>query len=66
VLLLHGERDPLTPLAAQARLFTGLGTADKQWVVLPHGDHAALLEDTAPAFIAAIVAFIERPRVQPR
>ena len=61
VLLMHGERDPLTPLAAQARLFTGLATPDKQWVVLPGGDHAALIEDTAPAFVAAIVAFIERP-----
>jgi pimeloyl-ACP methyl ester carboxylesterase len=61
-LLMHGERDPLTPAAAQARLFTQLGTADKQWVVLPGGDHAALIEDTLPAFVAAVVAFIERPK----
>lgn len=62
-LLLHGERDPLTPAAAQSRLFTQLGTADKQWIVLPGGDHAALIEDTLPAFIAAIVAFVERPPI---
>ena len=60
-LLIQGERDPLAPTAAQARFFTSLGTADKQWVVLAGGDHAALLEDTMPAFIAAIVAFVERP-----
>jgi len=61
-LLIHGERDPLTPGAAQARLFTQLGTADKQWVVLPGADHAALLENTSPAFVAAVISFIERPR----
>lgn len=62
-LLMHGERDPLTPAAAQAHQFTQLGTADKQWVVLAGGDHAALIEDTLPAFVAAIVAFVERPRL---
>lgn len=60
-LLMHGERDPLAPADAQARLFIGLGTHDKQWVVLSGGDHAALIEDTHPAFIAAIVAFVSRP-----
>jgi len=60
-LLMHGERDPLAPAEAQARMFVGLGTADKQWVVLAGGDHAALIEDTHPAFIAAIVAFVSRP-----
>lgn len=62
-LLMHGERDPLTPAAAQARQFTQLGTADKQWFVLAGGDHAALIEDTLPAFVAAVVAFAERPRL---
>ncbi len=60
-LLVHGERDPVAPEDAQARLFVGLGTADKQWVVLRGGDHAALIEDTHAAFIAAIVAFVSRP-----
>lgn len=63
-LLMHGERDPLAPLDAQARLFVGLGTADKQWVVLSGGDHAALIEDTHAAFIAAIVAFVSRPMLR--
>lgn len=60
-LLMHGERDPLAPMDAQARMFVGLGTPDKQWVVLAGGDHAALIEDTHAAFIAAIVAFVSRP-----
>jgi len=60
-LVMHGERDPLAPLDAQSRLFVGLGTPDKQWVVLAGGDHAALIEDTHAAFIAAIVAFASRP-----
>lgn len=61
-LLIHGERDPLTPIAAQARVFVGLGNPDKQWIILPGADHAALIENTQPAFVAAIRAFIERPK----
>ena len=60
-LVLQGERDPLAPADAQSRLFTRLGTADRQWVVLPGADHAALVEDVHPAFIAAILAFVSRP-----
>lgn len=63
-LLIHGERDPLTPMAAQSRVFVSLGNPDKQWVVLAGGDHAAMMEDTHPAFIAAIRAFVERPRLE--
>ncbi|HTE54948.1 MAG TPA: alpha/beta fold hydrolase [Kofleriaceae bacterium] len=61
VLLLQAELDPLARTDAHARLFARLGTADRQWVVIPRGDHAALLEDTAPHLIAAIRAFLERP-----
>lgn len=61
VLLLQAELDPLAKTDAQARLFTRLGTTDRQWVVIPGGDHAALLEDTAPRMIEAIRAFIDRP-----
>ncbi|MBC7983037.1 MAG: alpha/beta fold hydrolase, partial [Candidatus Obscuribacterales bacterium] len=63
-LVLHGDRDPSTPQAAQSRLFVALGTVDKQWVILPGGDHAAMLEDTHDAFIAAIHAFVARPQVR--
>jgi pimeloyl-ACP methyl ester carboxylesterase len=61
VLLLQAELDPLAKTDAQARLFSRLGTVDRQWVVIPRGDHAALIEDTAPRLIAAIRAFLERP-----
>jgi pimeloyl-ACP methyl ester carboxylesterase len=61
VLLLQAEHDPLARVEAHARAFARLGTIDRQWVVIPRGDHAALLEDTAPRMIAAIRAFVERP-----
>ena len=61
VLLLQAELDPLAKTLAHARMFTRLGTVDRQWVVIPKGDHAALLEDTAPRMIAAIRAFLDRP-----
>jgi pimeloyl-ACP methyl ester carboxylesterase len=61
VLLLQAELDPYAKLDAHARLFSRLGTVDRQWVVIPGGDHAALLEDTAPRMIAAIRAFLDRP-----
>lgn len=65
-LLIHGENDPVAPFEASRNIFSKLATADKTWVILPGSDHAALLEDTHAAFIAAIVSFIERPRVTPR
>jgi pimeloyl-ACP methyl ester carboxylesterase len=61
LLLLQAELDPLAKTERHARLFTRLGTSDRQWVVIPRGDHAALLENTAPRMIAAIRAFLERP-----
>ena len=60
VLLIQAELDPLAKTESHARLFTRLGTADRQWVVIPGGDHAALLEDTAPRLIMAIRAFVDR------
>ena len=64
-LLMVGEFDPFyssRPMA-QAEIFVGLGTADKEWVVLAGGDHAALLERTAPRFVEAIASFLERPKL---
>jgi pimeloyl-ACP methyl ester carboxylesterase len=65
-LVIHGERDPLAPMAAQSHLFLELANPDKQWVVLAGGDHAAMLENTQPAFIAAIDAFVSRPKLTAR
>jgi pimeloyl-ACP methyl ester carboxylesterase len=61
VLLLQAELDPLAKTDAHARLFARLATTDRQWIVIPGGDHAALLEDTAPRMIEAIRAFVDRP-----
>lgn len=65
-LLMVGEFDPFyssRPMG-QAEIFVGLGTADKEWVVLAGGDHAALIERTAPRFVEAIASFLERPKLQ--
>jgi pimeloyl-ACP methyl ester carboxylesterase len=61
-LLIQGELDPSLDSDALARLFGRLANPDRQWVVIAGGDHAALLEDMQPAFVAAMVSFIERPR----
>ena len=64
-LLIQGEFDPLAQTDAQSRFFARLGTPDRQWVVMAGGDHAALLEDMQPAFVAAVANFIERPKWKP-
>jgi pimeloyl-ACP methyl ester carboxylesterase len=58
-LLLQGEYDPLAPTAAQARFFTRLGTAHREWVTIAGADHAAILETTQGQVVAAVVAFVE-------
>ena len=62
VLLIQGQFDPNTPSNVQAQSFVRFGNPDRQWVILAGGDHAALLEKMQPAFIAAIINFLERPR----
>ena len=42
--------------------FSLLGTADREWVVVPGGDHAAFLETPRAYFLQAMVSFLERPR----
>ncbi len=61
-LLIHGEVDPYTPIERQMMVFALLGTSDKQWVVVPGGDHAAFLESSREFFLSAMVGFLERPR----
>ena len=60
VLLMQGEFDPIAPTNLQAKLFTRLKAADKSWVVISGGDHAAFMETPRPQFIAAFKAFIDR------
>jgi len=59
VLLLQGEFDPAAGTDAHAKAFSGFPNANKQWVVLKGGDHAALLETPRARLIAATVNFYE-------
>jgi len=62
-LLVHGELDPSTPLAIEAKLFTRLGTSDKAWIVLPGADHAVHLEKALPDLVRAITWFVRRHEI---
>lgn len=59
VLLLQAEFDPLAKTEDHAKVFSRFANANKQWVVLKGGDHAALLETPRMRLIAATVNFIE-------
>ena len=63
-LVLFGSNDPGVLIADAGKMFAALGPGDKHMVVLPGADHAAQLEDTHDAWIAAIVNFINRPPVR--
>jgi len=60
VLILQGEHDPIAPTDRQAKLFTRLKTADKSWVVISGGDHAAFMEKPRKHFIHSLTEFINR------
>ncbi|MEN2281450.1 alpha/beta fold hydrolase [Algoriphagus sp. SE2] len=60
VLILQGEFDPISPTENQTKLFTRLKTADKSWVVISGGDHAAFLETPRKHFIHSFTSFIDR------
>ena len=57
-LILQGELDPIAPTVVQEPLFAGLGTAHKEWVVLPGCDHAAHLEVCKARFESAFLRFV--------
>ena len=60
-LILYGERDAGVLPDDAGKFFARLAASDKQMVVLPGSDHAAQIEDTHDAWIAAIVNFLNRP-----
>jgi len=60
VLILQGELDPIAPTEKQAKLFIRLKTADKSWVVISGGDHAAFMETPRKHFIHSFTEFINR------
>jgi alpha-beta hydrolase superfamily lysophospholipase len=59
-LVMYGSEDAINDEEA-GRFFAALGATDRQLVVLPGGDHAALIEDTHDMWIAAVVNFLTRP-----
>ncbi len=63
-LIMFGERDPGVIAEDAGKYFARFATGDKQLVVLPGADHAAQLEDTHEAWIAAIVNFLTRPGIK--
>ncbi|MEZ5316394.1 MAG: alpha/beta fold hydrolase [Vicinamibacterales bacterium] len=60
-LVLFGARDPGVVPADAGKFYARLATPDKQMISLPGADHAALVEDTHDAWIAAVVNFLTRP-----
>lgn len=60
VLILQGEFDPIGPTERQVKLFTRLKTANKSWVVISGGDHAAFMETPRSYFIHSFSEFISR------
>jgi alpha-beta hydrolase superfamily lysophospholipase len=60
VLLIQAEFDPLAKTDTHARFFTKLATSDRQWVVIPGGDHAAFMETPRPLFLHVLGSFIDR------
>lgn len=58
-LLLQAQFDPLANTDAHARLFVKIANANKQWVVLANGAHAALLETPRARLIKASTDFMQ-------
>ena len=60
-LILFGSEDPGVNAADAGKMLARMPVADKQIIVLPGADHAAHVEDTHDAWVAAIINFIARP-----
>ncbi len=61
-LLLHAEFDPIATREQRASLFGALGTADRESIELPGGDHMAFIESSRPEFLKALVGFLDGRR----
>jgi pimeloyl-ACP methyl ester carboxylesterase len=59
-LVLYGSADPGVLADEAGKMLAAIAAPEKQVVVLPGAGHAAQLEDTHDAWIAAIVGFINR------
>jgi pimeloyl-ACP methyl ester carboxylesterase len=56
-LVIYGVHDPIAKQLWQAKLFTRMKVADRQWVVIPNADHAAHLEQPS-RFMTALASFL--------
>jgi pimeloyl-ACP methyl ester carboxylesterase len=57
-LLLEGEFDPLAPAANLSAVFSAIQHPQKWWIVLPGGDHAALLEKPRKTMLVVMDGFM--------
>src|SRR5690606_25395051 len=60
-LVIHGARDPGMDDEITAKFLAKMATPNRQWTMLPGGDHAAQIEDTHDAFVDAVAGFLLRP-----
>jgi pimeloyl-ACP methyl ester carboxylesterase len=60
VLVIHGERDPVTDRGCMAARFAELHDVDRRWQILAGSDHAAHLETSAGRFLNAVLEFVGR------
>jgi pimeloyl-ACP methyl ester carboxylesterase len=60
-LMLYGANDPLLTASALA-FFGSLKTPDRSFIVLPDSDHAAHVENSQPAWLHAVDAFLTTSR----
>jgi len=58
LLLIQAEYDPLAKTESHARFFSKLPNANKQWIVLAGGDHAALLEAPKYKLVQSVSDFV--------
>ncbi|HUR20405.1 MAG TPA: alpha/beta fold hydrolase [Vicinamibacterales bacterium] len=63
-MILQGSRDAGVPMDVTARFFQKIAASQRQWTLLPGGDHVAQIENTHLGFVSAIVEFITRPAVK--
>jgi pimeloyl-ACP methyl ester carboxylesterase len=58
-LVIAGEFDPLAPADNQVKLLLSFATGHKQYVSVPGGDHAVLLERSRDHLFHEVVAFLQ-------
>jgi pimeloyl-ACP methyl ester carboxylesterase len=61
-LLLHAEFDPIATPEQRASLFQALGTAERESLEIPGGDHMAFIESCRAEFLETLVGFMDRHR----